>query len=455
MADNRRIDDFDNWLNGRKKDLEENQITEKIDIISESSNFEYGNSNSFEDDFNKNENNDFIEDDFNDNKNEYREYVDKTYVDDQIRKNKPKQSFLKAVALVLVGAIVGAFAGPLANTQFGNQRTTNNGTQNSNPVNILTKKESNVENAVAKKAIPSVVGIRTKVQRESGFGGTISQGEAIGSGVVVSKDGYILTNAHVVSENTSLISVLFSDNSNAEAKVVWRDTTLDLAILKVNKNNLTPIEFGDSDKIQIGDKAIAIGNPVGLNLQSTLTSGYISGLDILITVQGGNIMNGLIQTDASINSGNSGGALLNSEGKLIGINTAKAGNTDGIGFAIPGNVAKRVMESVINKGEFSQVTLGIRGINVLNYKQYFANYDIKDDKGIFISEVLRGTAAEKAGLKPNDILVGINGEEVISMNKLKQILLKYKTGDTVKLNVHRDGKNVDLNLTFKQGNPDV
>lgn len=440
MADNRRLDDFDNWLNERNKDVEEDFSTEKIDMNMNSSNFE---------------NDDFVEDNFIEDEDEYREYVDKRYVDEQIRKNKPKQNFLKAVALVLVGAIVGAFAGPLANSHFGNERISNNASPNAKPLNILTKQEQNIENAVAKKAIPSVVGIRTKVQRESGFGGTISQGEAIGSGVVVSKDGYILTNAHVVSDSASLISVLFSDNSNAEAKVVWKDTTLDLAILKVNKNNLTPIEFGDSDKIQIGDKAIAIGNPVGLNLQSTLTSGYISGLDRSITVQGGNIMNGLIQTDASINSGNSGGALLNSEGKLIGINTAKAGNTDGIGFAIPGNIAKRVLDSVINKGEFSQVTLGIRGINVLNYKQYFANYDIKDDKGVFISEVLRGTAAEKAGLKSNDILVGIGDEEVTSMNKLKQILLKYKTGDTVKLKVHRDGKNVDLNLTFKQGNPDV
>lgn len=436
MTDERN-NDFDNWLNKKpKEDINEKETLEHDIIVS-------GVQKNVEDNFK----------DTQKSENPFLGFVDKEYVDEQIKKNKPKNSFLKAFSLVVAGSIVGGFISPYANSYLSNS-SNNSSSVNVPAINISTTKEQGTENAVAKKAIPSVVGVRANYTGQSIFGSAVS-GEDIGSGVVVSKDGYILTNSHVVGKNANSISVLFSDNSTTDAKIIWQDSTLDLAIIKVDKDNLTPAEFGDSDKVEIGDKAIAIGNPLGLNLQSTLTSGYISGLDRSISVKGGNVMNGLIQTDASINSGNSGGALLNSRGQLIGINTAKAGNTDGIGFAIPVNIAKKIVESVVENGNYSSVTLGIRGMNVLNYKQIYLAKDIEDDKGIFISEVVKGTSAEKAGLHVKDILVAINGEEVESMNKLKQVLLKYKPGDTIKLTVHRDNKNVELDLTFTPNSPDA
>ncbi len=314
-------------------------------------------------------------------------------------------------------------------------------------VTINTKEEMNVENAVAIKAIPSVVGITTSTASNIPFDST-SYIEGVGSGVIVSKDGYILTNSHVINDgNASSINVVFSDGEKVEAKLVWFDDTLDLAVVKVDEIGLSAIEFGNSDNVKVGDRAIAIGNPLGLDLQSTLTSGVISGLNRSITLESGASMDGLIQTDAAINGGNSGGALLNSEGKLIGINTAKASSGEGIGFAIPVNIARTIVDEIIKTGNFESVILGISGVDLNIYEKYF-ELDTGADEGVAVMKVQDGSPASIGGIVPGDIITKIGSNKVKSMNDIRKTLLQYRIGDKVELEITRNGKQETMEIEF-------
>ncbi|MDU7501636.1 MAG: trypsin-like peptidase domain-containing protein, partial [Finegoldia magna] len=223
-------------------------------------------------------------------------------IKEEIAKNKPKIGWLKALTIfLLIYSLVMSYF--VAKNMTGITETINkNGQVESSTISIKNNSVS-TENAVAKKSLDSVVGITTVgVQENMFFQGRVVEG--VGSGVVVSKDGYILTNAHVVQDGKAeKIEVLLTNGKKSSAKLLWYDTTLDLAVIKTDMTGLKPVEMGDSDKVQIGDKAIAIGNPLGLDLQSTLTSGYISGKDRTITLQNGLQMDGLMQTDAAINSG--------------------------------------------------------------------------------------------------------------------------------------------------------
>ncbi|KKH59039.1 hypothetical protein DU75_07475, partial [Methanosarcina mazei] len=207
-----------------------------------------------------------------------------------------------------------------------------------NQINITTKEDITTVTAVAKKSMKSVVGITT-VETVRDFIWE-RQVQGIGSGVIVDSRGYILTNSHVVGDNNAdRITVLFEDGDKKVGQVIWHDPSLDLAMVKVNAINLPVADFGDSDTLQIGEIAVAIGNPLGLEFQRTVTSGIISGLNRTIPLDQYYKMEDLIQTDASINPGNSGGPLLNAKGEVIGINTAKISTGEGLGFAIPINIA--------------------------------------------------------------------------------------------------------------------
>lgn len=465
---NRNDDEFLRWLQDNKNqddlnDINKENFENRQDDIEQTSDFEhetfFNKDQKADDDNMEFEDKDFVEDSKEDYFNEFsserpnedyinRIYVDKDYVDEQIAKSKSKFSNLKILSLILVGAILGSFLGPILQSKFTEPNGSNISSQET--ININSSDEANVENAVAKKAIPSVVGIHTSyIQSNPFMFGMEKKAEGIGSGVIVSEDGYILTNAHVVGKNPEKISVLFSDNTSAEAEIVYKNTNLDLAVIKVNKTGLPAIEFADSSKVQIGDKAIAIGNPLGFNLQSTLTSGYISGLDRSITMQDGTTMTSLMQTDASINSGNSGGALLNSKGQLIGINTAKAGSTDGIGFAIPSNTSKNIVDQIIEKGSFSQVVLGINGIDLDIYKQYTNNRSIEASKGVYVAEALKNSSADKAGLKSGDVITQIDDVEIDSMNKLQQTLITKRVGEKGKIKIIRNNKELELDITYE------
>lgn len=363
---------------------------------------------------------------------------------------KSVSKFLLAIVLASSISIAGTSAYLKSNSgkSLLSQSSTDKG---ATTTTINTSDKPNVEKAVAQKSMQSVVGITTVGVSEDMFS-TQKQTKGLGSGVIVSKEGYILTNNHVVDPSkTKSVTVILSDGTKRKAKVLWSDKTLDLAVIKIDPKglDLKPVEFGDSSQVSIGDKAIAIGNPLGINLKSTLTSGYISGKDRVITLQDGSTMEGLFQTDAAINPGNSGGGLFNDKGQLIGINTAKAGNSDGIGFAIPSNLAKPILEQIIKNGKFESVSLGIRGIDVSRYN-VLGQEKLPIDSGVYIHEILSGSPAESAGLKPKDIITKVGDTKVTSNSTLKAALLNYKIGDKVKIEVYRDGKTTTIEVTFSQ-----
>ena len=380
--------------------------------------------------------------------------------------NKSLPSFLTA----LVGALIGGLLVFLLTSGFGAKGNESSKTEPNQPQETQQNKDEDVskkeidksignlddketgesmESKVVKKSIDSVVGITTKseVTQQTLFGPQSGYVEGIGSGSIVSSDGYILTNSHVVSNGeASDISVLFNDGTTTPAKLVWNDSTLDLAILKVEKDNLPAIKLADSDDVGVGDRVVAIGNPLGFELQSTVTSGIISGLNRTVNFQNGAQMDGLMQTDAAINSGNSGGALLNSKGEQIGINSAKAGNSDGIGFAIPINTVKNVINKIIENGEYNSVYLGITGQSLDYFRQFpQANMGVLEDvEGVYVFSDFD----ENGVFEKGDVITAIDGKKVTDMASLRKVLLDYQVGESAKITIIRDGKEQTLDFTF-------
>ncbi len=250
------------------------------------------------------------------------------------------------------------------------------------------------------------------------------------------KNGYIVTNAHVI-ENASEITVTLQDGHDLKAEIVGTDTPSDVAVLKVKSDNLTQVNLGDSAKIEVGDFVVAIGNPFGLS--HTVTSGIVSGLSRSgITPDG---YEDFIQTDASINPGNSGGALVNLKGELIGINTAilsRSGGNIGIGFAIPVNMAHNVMDQLV---KFGSVKRGLLGVNIYNVTPDIAQlYGLGDSQGALVSQVIEGSAADKAGIKTGDVITTVNGQTVKSNTDLRIAISQLRVGQNVEVGIIRDGK---------------
>lgn len=358
----------------------------------------------------------------------------------------------RGIGLVVVVAIICSILSSfLTVVLLKNNLALSNGEGKTQSISINSNgKSTNVYQAVTEKAMPSVVGITTTVMSSDNMFSIPTESEGVGTGIVVDSNGYILTNSHVISDGKAkTVNVLFNDGSSIDGKVVWHDAQLDLAVVKVNKTGLTPAELGDSDKVSIGDISIAIGNPLGLELQRTVTQGIISGLDRTIKTEQAT-MTGLIQTDASINSGNSGGPLLNESGQVIGINTAKTSEGESLGFAIPINQAKEIIESVIKNGSYEKVTLGIKGYDASTYAAYAKSQgqDVVTDQGVFVGEVITDSSAEKAGIKAGDIIIKLGDTELTSMSDLTKALYGYKSGDKTTIVVNRDGKEVKLNVSF-------
>ncbi len=380
---------------------------------------------------------------------------------------KKSRSLLATLGIVLLGAVIGTGLTLAAMKYFfsDNGVLFGPGTDLTGSTSGLTATRTLItapavdigdtfENRVAEKAIPSVVGITMRTHSQAPVFGGEGRGiiQGMGSGVIVTEDGYIVTNSHVVAGGDAWeLKIILSDETVVDGEVLWSDDALDLAIVKADAAGLKPVEIGTSETIRVGDKAIAIGNPLGMNLQSTMTSGYISGLDRSININDGSSMDGLIQTDAAINEGNSGGALLNSAGQLIGINTAKAGgNASGIGFAIPIDTAAPIIREVMEKGSFESVYMGFMGTNLATIKAVNNSVTFEGNDGVYISEVMEGTAADTAGLKRNDIITDINGELVTGMTGMKMILLKYELGDTISITYYRNNIKQTTELTFAQ-----
>jgi len=280
-----------------------------------------------------------------------------------------------------------------------------------------------------------------------------------GSGFIVSPDGYILTSQHVVADPKADYTVILEPTKKYPAKVVSRDSISDIAILKINAKNLPYLELSDSDKIELGEEVVAVGNALG-EFHDTLSSGIVSGMSRSITAFSGLTdraaqLRGLIQTDAAINPGNSGGPLVNMEGKVIGINTAVVMGAQNIGFAIPINYAKRDLDEVKKYGKIRRPFLGVRYI-VLN-KEISKVHKLPINYGALIvreslgeEAVVRGSAADKAGLKEYDIILEINGEKITEKNPLANLLQKYKIGEEVSLKVLREGKEINIKVKLEE-----
>lgn len=420
--------------------------------------------------------NDFYNDNQNSNRNSY--YPEKQYLTDedvsfryktseeehtpnftlgpdptQMNHRKRKKSgigklFLKGACLVLCMCVVsvGSIAGYVAFTE---------GYLNGGDENLFkmeqqsSKKDSDVSQVAAsgkilstpqivEKMLPSVVGITTAAYN----------GESGGSGIIMTEDGYIITNQHVI-EGAQYITVTLSDGSEYPATVKGEDATTDLAVIKIDKSDLTPAHFGNSDELVQGETAIVVGNPLGLEFAGSATQGIISALGREVTIDGKTMT--FIQTDASINPGNSGGPLVDSYGNVIGVTSAKISSTytEGLGFAIPINDVVPVVEELINYGYVTgRPLIGISGENVT--AQISAYYNLP--QGFFVAYIDPESGAADSGILPGDIITAINGQTITNLTELNNYRDQYKAGDTVTLTVYRDGRSIDYKVVLGEAN---
>lgn len=335
------------------------------------------------------------------------------------------------------------------------QSTTSISTSANSSVNLVNLSEySNTSISVAEKALPSVVGITVTYQISSLFGGS-STGEATGSGIIISEDGYIVTNNHVISsestsafyaitEATGIKVNLYNESESYDATVVGTDTYTDLAVLKIEKDGLTPATLGNSNNVKVGEFVMAVGNPLGMDY--SVTSGIVSAIDREVESDGTSFT--AIQTDAAINSGNSGGALVNANGEVIGINTLKFAGTgvEGIGFAIPISSTTSIINQLIEFKAVKRPYIGIMGSSVDSTTA--KRYNLPE--GIYVESVEKDSPADVAGLKQSDIITKIENKEVKSVNELNKIKYTYSIGDTVKLSVYRNGKEIEVNIILAE-----
>ncbi len=311
--------------------------------------------------------------------------------------------------------------------------------------NLVVKEDSAVIDSV-RKVKPAVVTVINQLQaRRSFFGGTISP-TASGSGVIIDPKGYIITNNHVIEGETSL-QVIFADGTSKPATVVGTDSVDDIAVIKVDSTMPAVAEFGDSDALLPGQVAIAIGSPLG-DFKGTVTVGVISALDRRVGQQ-----QGLIQTDAAINNGNSGGPLLNATGQVIGINalvvrSSNSGNVaEGLGFAIPSNLVRDIAQQLITKGAVDLVYLGVTFQEV--DPQIASALSLNTTEGIVVTQVLPRTPASKAGIQQGDVIMAIDGQKLDQDHSLTGILRNYKVGDTITVTVLRDSNTSQVKVTLE------
>lgn len=340
---------------------------------------------------------------------------------------------------------------------------------------LQTVKEKNIEDQTVAEMIENttdcVVGIsKLKDNGDTVFTQNGVSKMGIGSGVIISENGYILTNEHVSGAKNSTCYVTMEDGKNYNAIVVWSESNLDLAIIKINMKCINYARLGDSDDIKVGEGVYAIGNPIGFEFQKTVTSGIVSALNRTIIFDESNqtsfmetekndsfhqsnsneiYMSNLIQTDATINPGNSGGPLINNNGEIIGINTVKITSAEGIGFAVPINVIKPIIKKLEVEGKFEEASLGIFAYdkNVIPY----LNSNIKFETGIYVAQISLDSPAYRTGLQIGDVITKIDGVPLEKMCDLRQYIYSKNIGDTVSLTILRNNKekNIEVKLSKK------
>ncbi|WP_243413585.1 S1C family serine protease [Pseudoflavonifractor phocaeensis] len=378
-------------------------------------------------------------------------------------RKKKKKGAAKFVALGLCLALLGGMVGTVGTLAatgrlFGGSTTLYEGTVVPTAVKMasidgqttLTLPEIYATN------VGSTVGITTELVTTNYWGQPVSEAAA-GSGFVISSDGYILTNYHVI-DGADSIEVAFINGDSYQAKLVGGDEEQDIAVLKIEATGLTPVVLGDSSALHVGDQVCAIGNPLG-ELTYSFTVGYVSALDRNITMTDGEVMN-MIQTDTAINSGNSGGPLFNQYGEVVGITSAKLSSSgssseasiEGLGFAIPINDIKDMVTSIIEYGYVTgKPSMGTTVATVTQSDAARYGWPV----GVYVNSVEEGSAAEKAGLQQGDIITAIDGTEITQISDLKGALKNYKAGDTATLTLDRNGKTDTVEITFDEAAPDT
>ncbi len=376
-----------------------------------------------------------------------------------------KKIFTSTTLIIVAVALIAGIGGGFIGAKFYSPRLTS--LDSTAAQQKIVSSQSDLIAGIAKDVSPSVVSINVESKQQvstlqelfnGGSGGSTAQ--SAGTGIIISNDGVVVTNKHVIPDGTTSVSITTSDGKSYDnVKVLARDprANVDIAFLKINGvNNLKPAKIGDSSKMQVGDAVVAIGYALG-EFENTVTSGIISGLGRPITAGDGGAsaesLTNLFQTDAAINPGNSGGPLVNMNGEVIGINTAVAGNAQNIGFSIPVNDVKTQISSILEKGKLEVPYLGVRYV-VLNdaIKQQF---DLGTASGAWLKAtnaaqaVINGSPADKAGLKEGDIITKVNGETVDADNVLSARLSKYKVGDTLEITYVRDGKEQKTKVTLE------
>jgi serine protease Do len=355
---------------------------------------------------------------------------------------KRRRILLSYVIVSLVSAIIGGFivlnfSGAFLLPQQQAPIPNNIAEAQNEPVSPEeTDQDTNIIAFAARKAGPAVVGISTKsVAYDTFLRPTPVEG--VGSGVLFDGKGYVLTNEHVVKD-AEKITVTLSNGKSVRGEVMGTDPSNDIAVVKIPTTNIPVAKFGDSDKIIVGQTAIAIGNPLGLELQRTVTAGIISALSRSIESGDGKVLENLIQTDASINPGNSGGPLINTAGEVIGINTAKVKGAEGINFAIPINSVKPIIDDIIKYGKVIRPWIGIAGGDMdPEIAQY---YNLFPDRGVLVVKVAEGGPADKAGIKVGDIITEVEGRRVNTIGQLINELRKREIGEEIDLIIYRDAK---------------
>ncbi len=273
----------------------------------------------------------------------------------------------------------------------------------------------------------------------------------LGSGIIISDKGYILTNAHVAGEIYSICYITLKNGATDNGTVIWSNSDLDLAIIKTNIKNLPKVELGDSNTIQLGNKVYAIGNPLGYELQRTVTSGIISGINRTIKVEEENrktYFEDLIQTDATINEGNSGGALVNENGEVIGITTLKIAESDGIGFAIPINIVKPIIKKLDETGKFEEAYIGIYGYD--KEATAYLSKSIELNSGIYIEEIDKTGPLKNYDIQKGDILEEIDNIKLNTMNQLKEYIYGKNVGDEVTLTINKNKTKYQVKIKLEK-----
>lgn len=392
-----------------------------------------------------------------------------TAKEETVINKKKKSNFKTYLSLVLItsilsssvvgGALYSKFSSELKNQTALIQKSNLASSLSSKVNSDISYSKTSLESGasvtdIAKKVGPSIIGIRvTTNSKQKSFFSDSNQSQVEGSGVIISQDGYIMTNYHVV-ENAdpkngydSTLEVFLPDSRQAKGKFIGGDSKNDLAVIKIDLDNLPVAELGDSSQLEVGELAVAIGNPLGMEFAGSVTVGVISALNRTVEMEDKTLS--LIQTDAAINPGNSGGALVNSKGQVIGINTVKisVSGVEGLGFSIPINTAKPIIEQLENYGYVKgRPFIGISGKEITDVISQQYNLPV----GIYISDVTAGSGASNAGIKKSDVLVAIGGTEVKTMKDVDNVKKNYKAGDTVDVTVVRNGDKKTFKLTFTE-----